>query len=155
MPQNKIQIKLTIILLLTTILISQFFLISLAKTEIYFSFYDDPETVIIKKINKVGQDLPCLFSTTMKGEPEKKIINIGTAYLEEFLQVLQISKPLIQKIIILREELEGFKEPIDFTQLSGITNLEWKEWKEEGIEITVKMRKLSDGSIIFSAKVSV
>ncbi|KKK84997.1 hypothetical protein LCGC14_2777740, partial [marine sediment metagenome] len=33
------RIKLTIILLLTTILISHFFLISLAKTEVYFSFF--------------------------------------------------------------------------------------------------------------------
>ena len=52
MPQNKRQIKLTIILLLTIILISQFFLISLAKTEIYFSLCDDPETAIIENINK-------------------------------------------------------------------------------------------------------
>ena len=49
MPQNKKRIKLTIILLLITILISQFFLISLAKTEVYFSLYDDPEAAIIKK----------------------------------------------------------------------------------------------------------
>ena len=53
MPQNKIQIKLTTILLLTIILVSQFFLISLAKTEVYFSLYDDPETVIIENISKV------------------------------------------------------------------------------------------------------
>jgi len=137
MPQNKRQIKLTIILLLTTILISQFFLISLAKTEVYFSLYDDPETGIIKKINKVCQDLPCLFSTTMKGEPEKKIININTAYLEEFVQVLQINKPLIQKIIILKEDLGGFKEPKDLIKLPKIANLEWEEWKEEGIVIIV------------------
>ena len=73
----------------------------------------------------------------MEGEPEKKIININTAYLEEFIQILQISKPLIQKIIILKEELRGFKEPQDFTQLPEITNLEWEEWKEEGIIIIV------------------
>jgi len=133
MPQNKRQIKLTIILLLTIIIIYQFFFISLAKTEVYFSLYDDPETVIIKKINKVCQDLPCLFSTTMKGEPEKKIININTAYLEEFVQVLQINKPLIQKIIILKEDLGGFKEPKDLLQLPELTNLDWWEWTEEGI----------------------
>ena len=76
MPQNKRQIKLTIILLLTIILISQFFLISLAKTEVYFFLYDDPETVIIKNINKAGQELPYFFTTTIDIEPEKKIINI-------------------------------------------------------------------------------
>ena len=52
MPQNKIQIKLTTILLLTIIFISQFFLISLAKTEIYFSLYDNPQKEIIKNINQ-------------------------------------------------------------------------------------------------------
>ena len=52
MPQNKRQIKLTIILLLTIILISQFFLISLAKTEVYFSLYDNPQKEIIKNINQ-------------------------------------------------------------------------------------------------------
>jgi len=76
MPQNKRQIKITTILLLTTILISQFFLPSLAKTDVYFSIYDDPETVIIENISKVGQELPYFFTTTIEVEPEKKIINI-------------------------------------------------------------------------------
>jgi len=52
MPQNKRQIKLTTILLLTIILISQFFLISLAKTEVYFSLYDNPQKEISKNINQ-------------------------------------------------------------------------------------------------------
>jgi len=52
MPQNKRQIKLTTILLLTTILISQFFLISLAETEVYFSLYDNPQKEIIRNINQ-------------------------------------------------------------------------------------------------------
>jgi hypothetical protein len=34
--------------------------------------------------------------------------------------------------------LGGFKEPKGFTQLPEITSLEWQEWKEEGIIITVK-----------------
>ncbi len=76
MPQNKKRIKLTIILLLTTILISHFFLPSFAKTDVYFSLYNNPETVIIKNINKAGQKLPCFFTTTIKVEPEKKFINI-------------------------------------------------------------------------------
>jgi DNA uptake protein ComE-like DNA-binding protein len=50
---------------------------------------------------------------------------------------LQISEPLARKIIVLREELGRFKEPKDFTQLPELTNLKWKEWKEQGIIITV------------------
>ncbi len=118
MPQNKRQIKLTTILLLTTILISQFFLISLAKTEVYLSFFYNSISPALQK-------------------PEDKTININSASQEELTIILQISKPLAQKIIALREELEGFKEPIDLTQLPKITNLEWKEWTEEGITIAI------------------
>jgi len=42
-----------------------------------------------------------------------------------------------QKIFTLREDLGGFKETQDLTQLPEITNLEWEEWKEQGIIITV------------------
>ena len=118
MPQNKRQIKLTIILLLTTILISQFFLISLSKTEVYFSFF----------YNSIS---PALQKT------EDKVININSASQEELTNILQISEPLARKITALREEREGFKEPIDLLQLPEITNLEWEEWKEEGIIITI------------------
>ena len=52
MPQNKRQIKITILLLLTVIFISQFSLFSLAKTEVYFSLYDNPQKEIIKNINQ-------------------------------------------------------------------------------------------------------
>ena len=61
MPQNKIPIKLTTILLLTTILIS------LAKAKVYFSLYDDLETLIIENINKADQELPYFFTTTIDG----------------------------------------------------------------------------------------
>ncbi len=71
-------------------------------------------------------------------KPEDKIININSASLEELTSILQISDPLAQKIISLREELGGFKEPQGLTQLPEITNLEWQEWKEEGIIITVE-----------------
>jgi len=80
MPQNKRQIKLTIILLLTTILISQFFLISLAKTEVYFSFF----------YNSI---FPALQKT------KDKTININSASQEELTSILQISEPLARKII--------------------------------------------------------
>ncbi|MBA7577304.1 hypothetical protein ES708_19153 [subsurface metagenome] len=92
MPQNKRQIKLTIILLQTTILISHFFLISLSKTEVYFSFF----------YNSIS---PALQKT------EDKIININSTSQEELTSILQISEPLARKIIVLREELGGFKEP--------------------------------------------
>jgi hypothetical protein len=44
----------------------------------------------------------------------------------------------VKKIIILREELIGFKDPEDLTQLPELTNFEWEEWKEQRIIITVK-----------------
>ncbi|GAG66760.1 unnamed protein product, partial [marine sediment metagenome] len=58
--------------------------------------------------------------------------------LEELTSILQISKPLAQIIITLREELGGFKEPKDLLQLPELTNLDWKEWGEEGIVISVE-----------------
>jgi len=271
MPQNKRQIKLTTILLLTTILISQFFLISLAKTEVYFSLSDNPQKVIIKNINqaeafiniamyiftdreialplmdaqkrgvkvrvyldrsqiestysisrllvqkgikvristnnyimhhkfaiidnrllltgsynwtfsannrndenlmiiddpeiiKIFQNqfvnlwtnkyslerirqlyeiakvdfLPTSLAST---KPENKVININSASQEEFTIILQISKPLAQIIITLREELGGFKEPKDLLQLPELTNLDWKEWKEQGILLLLNKNK--------------
>ena len=52
MFQNKKQIKITILILITVIFISQFSLFSLAKTEVYFSLYDNPQKEIIKNINQ-------------------------------------------------------------------------------------------------------
>jgi hypothetical protein len=52
MFQNKKQIKITILLLLTIIVISQFSLSPLAKTEVYFSLSDNPQKTIIKNINQ-------------------------------------------------------------------------------------------------------
>ena len=52
-------------------------------------------------------------------------------------QTLQISEPLARKIIALREELEGFKEPKDLLQLTELTDLDWGKWKEEGIIIKI------------------
>ena len=120
MPQNKRQIKLTTILLLTTILISHFFLISLAKTEVYFSFFYNS-----------------IFPALQK--PEDKTININSASQEELTTILQISEPLAKKIITLRDSLNGgFEEPKDLLQLSEFTNLEWEEWKEKEIMVVVE-----------------
>ena len=71
-------------------------------------------------------------------KPEDKTININSASQEELTIILQISEPLAQKIIVLREELGGFKESQDFTQLPELTNLDWREWEKEGIIINVK-----------------
>ena len=268
MPQNKRQIKLTTILLLTTILISQFFLISLAKTEVYFSLSDNPQKIIIKNINQaqafiniamyvftdreiviplakaqergvkvrvyLDQDqvddqysqsrflvqkgvkvristnnyimhhkfavidnrllltgsynwtfsannrndenmmviddpeiiaryqnqfkklwfekyslertqqlyknakIDFLPTSSTSAKPKNKTININSASLEKLTSILQISESLSRKIIALREELGGFKDPQDLTQLPEITNLEWKEREEQWIIINIE-----------------
>jgi DNA uptake protein ComE-like DNA-binding protein len=94
-----------IIVLSITISIS-----TLAKTEVYFSLYDNPQKESIKNINQA-----------------EAFINIA----------MYVFPPPAQKIIALREELGGFKEPQNLTQLPKITNLEWEEWKEEGIVIII------------------
>jgi DNA uptake protein ComE-like DNA-binding protein len=76
--------------------------------------------------------------STTSAKPEVRTININSASQEELTIILQISEPLARKIITLREELGGFKDPKALTQLPEITTLEWAEWKEEGIIITVK-----------------
>jgi len=79
-----------------------------------------------------------LPTSPASAKPEDKIININSASPEELTSILQISEPLAQKIISLREELGGFKEPQDLTQLPEISNLEWEEWIQEGIAITAQ-----------------
>jgi phosphatidylserine/phosphatidylglycerophosphate/cardiolipin synthase-like enzyme len=70
---------------------------------------------------------------------EVQTININSASPEELTSILQITEQLAQKIITLRDSLSGgFKDLQDLTQLPEITNLEWQEWKEERITITVK-----------------
>ncbi|MBU1035885.1 helix-hairpin-helix domain-containing protein [bacterium] len=74
--------------------------------------------------------------STTSPKPEVQVININSASPEEITSILQISKPLAQKIITLRDSLSGgFKEPQDLAQLPELTNLEWQEWNEEGIVI--------------------
>ena len=96
--------------------------------------YSLERTRQLYKIAKV--DFLPVSSTTLK--PEDKIININTESLEELTSILQISQPLAQKIITLRDSLSGgFKDPQDLLQLSELTNLDLREWKEEGTIITV------------------
>jgi len=69
---------------------------------------------------------------------EDKIININTASQDELIKILKISEPLAWKIIALSEELGEFEEPKDLLQFTEITDLEWEEWEEEGIMLSVK-----------------
>ncbi|HAJ32290.1 MAG TPA: hypothetical protein DCK79_02815 [Candidatus Atribacteria bacterium] len=69
-------------------------------------------------------------------KPEVQTININTASQKELTSTLQITEPLAWKIIVLIEELGGFKDPEDLLQFTEITDLEWEEWKEQGIVIT-------------------
>jgi len=96
--------------------------------------YSLERTRQLYKIAKV-EFLP---TSTYPAKPEDKLININSVSPEELTNILQISDPLAQKIIALREDLGGFKEPQDPTQLPEITNLEWEEWEEQGITITFK-----------------
>ena len=281
MFQNKKQIKITILLLLTVIFISQFSLFPLAKTEVYFSLSDNPQKEIIKNINQAEASiniamhifadkeiaLPLIkarergvkvrlyldkdqvdykysqsrflvqkgvktrvssnkyimhnkfaiidnrilltgsynwtFSANHRNDEnlliiddleiievfqnqfinlwtnkyssertrqlykiakvdflpvspapaqtKTKTININSASPVELTSILQISKSLAREIItlpfmsfprtresiILSDELAGFKDPQDLLQLPELANLEWKEWMEEGIIITV------------------
>jgi len=75
--------------------------------------------------------------STTSPKSEVQTININTASQEELTSILQISDPLAQKIIALREELGEFKDSKDLLQLPELANLEWEEWKEQWIIITV------------------
>lgn len=75
--------------------------------------------------------------TSPPAKLEDKIININSASQEELTSILQISESLARKTIALRDELKGFKDPQDLTALPELTILEWEEWKEQGIRITV------------------
>jgi len=77
--------------------------------------------------------------STTSPKSEVQIININTASQDELIKILKISEPLTQKIIALRNSLSRrFKEPKDLLQLPELTNLEWREWEEEGIVINVQ-----------------
>jgi hypothetical protein len=68
-------------------------------------------------------------------KPEPQTININTASKAKLVKVLKISEPLAQKITILRNKLNGFKEPKNILQISELTNLDLREWEEERIVV--------------------
>ena len=96
--------------------------------------YSPERTRQLYKIAKLN--FPFLSTTSPKTEVQ--IININSASQEELTIILQISEPLAQKIIALREKLGGFKEPKNILQLPELTKLDWREWEKEGIVIIVK-----------------
>ena len=96
--------------------------------------YSLERTQKLYKIAKV--DFLPVSPTSVK--TKDKIININSASLKELTSILRISESLAQKIITFREDLGGFKDPQDLTQLPEITNLEWEEWKEQGIVINIE-----------------
>ena len=96
--------------------------------------YSLERTRQLYKIAKV--DFLPVSPTSVK--TKDKIININSASLKELTSILRISESLAQKIITFREDLVGFKDPQDLTQLPELTNIEWQEWKGEGIVISIK-----------------
>jgi len=122
-----------IIILSITIPISIF-----AKTETYFSLYDNPQIL--------------LFASP---KSEVQNINNRNVFHNEFIKVLNISEPVACKIIafpfmsfprtresiILSEELEGFKEPKDLLQIPELTTLDLREWEGEGIVVRTEKNK--------------
>ena len=110
--------------------------------------YSLERTRQLYKIAKI--DFLPTFPTPTK--PDDETININSAFPEKLSSILPKYKPFTQKIIdlsfmsfprtresiILREELDGFKEPQEILQLPELTNLEWQEWKEEGIIINTE-----------------
>ena len=80
-----------------------------------------------------------LPTSPTSAKTEDKLININSASQDELTSILRISEPLAWKIIALRDSLSGgFKDPQALTQLPEITNLEWEEWKEQGIIINTE-----------------
>jgi len=93
--------KYSILVFLVIVLSITISISTLAKTEVYFSLYDNPQI---------------LSTTSLKSEVQT--ISVNTASQDELIKILQISKPLAKKIITLRDSLSGgFKNPQDLLQL--------------------------------------
>ena len=99
--------------------------------KLWFGKYSAQRTRALYKNAK--KDLPITLQSN--SNPEPRTININNASQAKLIKVLKISEPLAQKIIDLRNELDGFKEIKDLLKITELTNLDLREWGEEGIEI--------------------
>ena len=102
--------------------------------KLWFKKYSFERTRQLYKIAKV--DFP--FMSAASPKPEVRTININITSKDELIKILKISDSLARKIISLRDKLGGFKDIQNLNTLLEITNLNWKEWEEEGVKITVE-----------------
>ena len=102
--------------------------------KLWFDKYSTPRTRTLYE--KVQKSLHNNIASHTK--PELQTININTATQAELTKLLKISEPLAQKIIVLRNELNCFKEPKDLLHIPEFTNIDLREWEEEGIEIKIR-----------------
>jgi phosphatidylserine/phosphatidylglycerophosphate/cardiolipin synthase-like enzyme len=101
---------------------------------LWFNKYSLQRTRQLYQIAKVN--FPSTFLISPKLETQK--IDINTASQDELIKILKISKLLAQKIINLRDSLNGgFKDPQDLLRVPELTNLDLQEWKEDGIVIVL------------------
>jgi len=101
--------------------------------KLWFDKYSAQRTRTLYKNAKV--DFLPVSLTSTKSEPQS--ININTASKAELVKVLNISEPLAQKIINLRNEMDCFKKSKDLFRIPELTNIDLREWEEEGIVIGI------------------
>jgi len=102
--------------------------------KLWFDKYSAQRTRTLYK--KAKKDMPITLQSN--SNPEPQIININTASQVELIKVLNISEPLAQKIIELKNEMDGFKEPKDLLKIPELTNIDLREWEGEGKIILVE-----------------
>ena len=101
--------------------------------KLWFNKYSAQRTQALYK--KAKKDMPDALNPNIK--PESQTININTASKAELVKVLNISEPLAQKIINLRNILNCLKVPKDLLKIPELTNIDLREWEEEGIVIRI------------------
>ena len=101
--------------------------------KLWFNKYSAQRTQALYK--KAKKDMPDALNPNIK--PESQTININTASKAELVKVLNISEPLAQKIINLRNILNCLKVPKDLLKIPELTNIDLREWEKEGIVITI------------------
>ena len=104
--------------------------------KLWFDKYSAQRTRALYKNAK--KDLPVTLQSNSKPEPQ--IININTASKAELIKVLNISEPLAQKIIELKNEMDCFKEPEDLLKILELSTIDLREWEEEGIKIRTEKK---------------